>query len=85
MSEILKWENRSPTWGFNWISVKEKMPQKNITILFTDGEDTYAGELRDGYWIVPEVYNDNGFTLPLSSITYWMKLPTPPKEETNNE
>jgi hypothetical protein len=70
----------------DWISVKEKLPPKNKTILLLHKKYNYI----IGYWdcdVVLEV-EDNGSFADLndtlyakSDILFWMELPEKPKKE----
>ncbi len=94
MSEKIKFSNGSeiklvPSEGEprgisrkgEWISVKERLPKLEKTVLVWDG-----GEMESG-WLVDSVSGlswclcggDNYQSL--SSITHWMELPEPPKVE----
>ncbi len=61
-----------------WISVKDRMPEKDKPVLTFDG--TYFEVLEYWYdedlkkiWMNPP----NG---PTDSVTHWMELPKPPEE-----
>jgi len=62
----------------SWMSVKERMPEKNSEMLLLMCVDGY--EL--GYY---ERYTGYGWTNVLGTdclnVTHWQKLPEPPKEE----
>ena len=61
-----------------WISVKDRLPEENETVLAYDGD-----------FVEPSVfYGDHGFyeldkyeADPLCGVTHWMPLPEPPKGE----
>lgn len=62
----------------DWISVKDKLPEKDISVLTFDG--TYINVME--YW-----YDEDGKQVwfnppspPSDNITHWMPLPNPPKE-----
>ena len=60
-----------------WIPVTDKLPQKCRFYLVTDfGEVEEAYYDSDGFWFSP--HGDK-----LKSVTHWMPLPEPPKEETD--
>lgn len=62
-----------------WISVKDRLPQKNDKYLTWNGYDTQFHYFEDGYFLmsiglVIRYVNDE---IP---FTHWMPLPQPPKE-----
>ena len=68
-----------------WISVKDRLPEENETVLLSDGEYVYCG----GYGMVRNprekelmFYGDNfgydGDIGPSPETTHWMPLPDPP-------
>lgn len=97
---ILNWENKSPTWDkeaisisngginikLNWINVKVKLPEHTQVVLVVN---------EQGEMAVCEckIYEDNWqyifmllhTSLQITKVTHWMDLPSPPKEETPNE
>jgi len=64
-----------------WVSVKERMPEYNVNVLYTNGFDILLGWFEkpsylihsEGYWMT----EDNG---QYEDITHWMPLPEPPKD-----
>lgn len=56
-----------------WISVDERLPEKNKTIVCTDG--IYIGTV---YYSGKFGFEDYA---PFDKITHWMPLPEPPKGE----
>lgn len=80
MSEILKWEDNSPSWAFKWESVKDKLPlYKQVVLGYLDTgimtEVVYRGEYEDGEHIFRiELTREDTAT----SVTHWMPLPEPP-------
>jgi hypothetical protein len=64
-----------PTVG-EWISVEDRLPEEGQSVLihYVDGW-TPVGHLLNGRW-----YQSGGETSWLS-VTHWMLLPEPPKEE----
>lgn len=62
----------------DWISVKDKLPEKDIIVLAFDG--TYIETMQ--YW-----YDEEGKQIwfsppapPKDNVTHWMPLPKPPEE-----
>lgn len=66
--------------GGKWIPVTERLPDKGVIVLVSDGSD-YPGTaelvLRAGGRLIWE----NGNFREVKYITHWMPLPAPPKEE----
>ena len=62
--------------GCNWISVRDRLPEEGQSVLihYVDGWMPVA-HLFNGKW-----YASGGETSWLS-VTHWMPLPEPPKEE----
>ena len=57
-----------------WISVKDRLPELAPNeYLVVNGGKVQLATFIDGMWITPH---------RVSSITHWMPLPEPPKEET---
>lgn len=76
----------------NWISVDERLPEENLTVLIylKNGNISQANLYEDGdyseyddthytgvYW---EDHNRD-WTVELSDVSHWMPLLEPPKEE----
>ena len=60
-----------------WISVKDELPENDVFVLVTDGENVAKCKRRyDYYWIVA-ASNDRS---PFDLTTHWMPLPKPPKQ-----
>ena len=58
-----------------WISVDDKLPQKEeIVTICTDENFIYAGELIGDTWFL----DNDSWT---ETVTHWMPLPQPPKGE----
>ena len=57
-----------------WISVKDRLPNKPMRCLVY----TKRGE----YWGYEITYYNQGFNLQYSNVTHWMPLPEPPEGTT---
>ena len=58
-----------------WISVKDRLPEKDeIVIICTDENFIYAGELIGDTWFL----DNDSWT---ATVTHWMPMPEPPKGE----
>ena len=57
-----------------WISVSERLPDRNKYVLVTDNGETDIGRRFDGRWV--DCYGDK-----LKDVTAWMPLPEPYKED----
>jgi hypothetical protein len=84
--DIAEWVKNQPTVSpYEWISVEDRLPEKNTEVLVYHGDwignlmdvYTYLGndewEDTSGYWGSPR--NEG--------ITHWMPLPTPPTAKEN--
>src|SRR4051812_39210431 len=67
-----------------WISVKDRMPEREQKIIFTDGNIVEYGALDKIYYYkkecrfyIAELWNENNYIL--DNVTHWMPLPEPPK------
>lgn len=61
-----------------WISVKERLPCENTTILiYEEGDVSVAAFVNQTFL----EYSDTGYPTMVRRPTYWMTLPKPPKEE----
>lgn len=73
----------------NWISVKDKLPQKGENGFPTVIVYTKVGEVAVGFldcrshewWVLHDYDACAEFS---SDVTHWMPLPEPPKEEEKN-
>ena len=71
-----------------WISVKDKLPQrygeicKNVVLHLADGLVSvgWMNEVTDGVYFLDNV-NDIIIKRPIEMVTHWMPLPEPPKGE----
>lgn len=61
-----------------WISVKDRLPEEYVAVLIWDGDNVCKAEYVTDYgWGgIP-----TNMGLDRSSVTHWMPLPEPPKEE----
>lgn len=80
-----------------WISVKERMPEKSCQVLcYSESGEIFNAEydsnidvaFQIGFW--DQYYDDTlGFYgedwNPCDTVTHWMPLPEPPKENANAE
>ena len=57
-----------------WISVKERLPEDASTVLAIDIDGTISSAYYVGRW-------HSGGDLDEDAVTYWMPLPTAPKED----
>lgn len=62
-----------------WKSVKRFLPEPGERVLVTDGYTVFEMyQKQSGRWYRPGEYE-----LPMFTVTFWMKMPSPPgKEET---
>jgi hypothetical protein len=60
-----------------WISVKDRLPEKNTTVIVCS--------ISDGHIQIKDFKGDekNWITNYLEKVTHWMPLPEPPKDSTN--
>lgn len=69
----------------DWISVKNKLPEKEQKVLFyvKERDEIFAGcfSLRFENNQFEFVENLDGWNFFEETITHWMPLPEPPKEE----
>jgi hypothetical protein len=63
-----------------WISVKDRLPDKDCTALLTDGQHVTLADrtLRDGWMLDRE---DKALGIFADVLTHWMPLPAPPAQE----
>ena len=62
-----------------WISIKEKLPEPNKTVLVTDGWDMCAAL----YWLPPRKWQFREEYFPEEYITHWLEYPDLPHEGRN--
>lgn len=63
-----------------WISVKEKLPNKNRRVLFySKNKIIVLGFFSDDGWT--EESSEGICKLNYRNVTHWMPLPNPPKEK----
>lgn len=69
----------------DWISVDERMPEKNVPVLVLSGGHLYIAEWYT--WHIGSVAIDS-WSMPqyVADPSHWMPLPNPPtsEEETND-
>lgn len=66
-----------------WIPVTERLPEHCVTVLSYDGRD-YRTVKTDSYDHCFECWlSDMDDILDRNTVTHWMPLPEPPKEETH--
>ncbi len=66
-----------------WIPVTERLPEHCVTVLSYDGRN-YRTVKTDSYDHCFECWlSDMGDILDRNTVTHWMPLPEPPKEEPN--
>jgi hypothetical protein len=77
-----------------WISVKNRLPERNTLVLITANGRTYTATLFDvdgiEYWAVNNRGNSDDPSTKVervraTAITHWMPLPEPPEKEDSNE
>lgn len=63
-----------------WISVKERLPENELAVIAYSKEDGHAWYAfrRGGLWWRP---GDRISVKVYGTVTHWMPLPEPPKEE----
>lgn len=66
--------------GRRWISVKERLPENEVSVIAFCTEDNHAWYAfrRGGLWWRP---GDRVSIKIFGTVTHWMPLPEPPKEE----
>ena len=65
----------------NWISVKDRLPEKDSTVLiYTEAHDTYMAKIYKDSEAWP-ISNSCGCCGREERFTHWMPLPQPPKED----
>jgi uncharacterized protein DUF551 len=68
-----------------WISVDERLPDKNEKVIFTDKENVYVGSIllqseNHRLWVSErELFIFDKYEDKIDKITHWMPLPLPPK------
>ena len=72
---------REPARG--WISVKERMPEPNVSVLLAVYDRDHGYTYRTVAWLNTSGdwdSNDDGFNQGDEDVLYWMPLPKPPEE-----
>jgi Protein of unknown function (DUF551) len=63
-----------------WISVKDRLPDKDCSALVTDGRRvTLTGWTQSDGWALDR--EDKAFGTTAETLTHWMPLPEPPAHE----
>ena len=67
-----------------WISVEDRLPEKGVVVLVSDGENIYIGKGWTGMGGGPVTslsgYSDNG-QVCIFPLTHWRPIPDPPHTE----
>ena len=63
----------------DWISVKDKLPKKHISVLIyrVYGKDDFYKGIEIGFY---EDFWQNDESLSVEKVTHWMPLPAPPND-----
>lgn len=63
-----------------WISVKERLPEKDVpwVAVFDGKEVLYADWDSDEGFMDPD-FPDHGWRIPYNGVTHWQPLPPPPE------
>jgi hypothetical protein len=63
-----------------WVSIRERLPEKDCLALVTDGRHVTLADWteRDGWMLDRE---DRAFGITACVLTHWMPLPAPPAQE----
>jgi hypothetical protein len=71
----------------NWISVKERLPEKDLSVLVYAPHNEF---LERKFWVAELVenidnnkywdYTDGEYMLSFEDVTHWQPLPEPPKK-----
>ena len=68
-----------------WISVKDKIPEKGVDLILCIEGEVYVGalsEIEENYFLTYEYENYYFFGNPnFEKVTHWMYLPKPPKDK----
>lgn len=57
-----------------WIPVEKELPDDDINVLFTDGENVWSGSRDAGVWMI-----DYAIGSSVCGVTHWAHLPEVPK------
>jgi hypothetical protein len=64
-----------------WISVNDKLPNRDGFYLVLENVNQVAGCYHSGYyhWCREFGWNADGGRINIQTVTHWMPLPTPPE------
>lgn len=63
-----------------WISVEERLPEEEKTVLYYDGTNVGACNFYHGHFHIIDFYEFDR----IEGVTHWMPLPKPPRKEDEN-
>lgn len=63
-----------------WISVKERLPEKFVSVLVYMPGEKPLPTVHEGYLMPDARWYSNFFKRDEDEVTHWMPLPEPPKE-----
>ena len=62
-----------------WISVKDRLPENETTIICYDGKTIFPGTYDDTTYLKWYDIDSECYLSPPQLVTHWMPLPEPPK------